>query len=149
MPSEQSEPPIHAIFEKAFNQGDYAAIEALMAPGGITHTPVWGMPNNRTGLIHLIAGFRAAFPDLHCTVEDEVIEGNRIAAHWTLRGTHEGPFLGSPPTGRTVEVQGIIFARTADGRIVENWILLDQLGMLQQLGIVPPPREVQAPVKDE
>ena len=107
------------------------------------------MPNNRMGLKHLIAGFRAAFPDLHCTVEDEIIDGDRIAAHWTLRGTHEGAFLGSPPTGRTVEVQGIFFARTAGGRIVENWIVLDQLGMLQQLGIVPPPREVQPPVNDE
>jgi steroid delta-isomerase-like uncharacterized protein len=83
--------------------------------------------------------FRTAFPDLQCTVEDEIREGDQFAAHWTMRGTHKGSFLGNPPTGRPVVVQGIIFARTDNGRIVEDWTLLDQLGILQQLGIVPPP----------
>jgi steroid delta-isomerase-like uncharacterized protein len=133
---------IHRILDKAFNQGNWAAVEELLAPGNITHAPAWGIPNNRMGFKQLIAGFRTAFPDLHCTVEDEIRERDKFAAHWTMRGTHNGLFLGNLPTGRPVEVQGIIFACTENGRIVEDWILLDQMGVLQQLGVVPPPRGV-------
>ncbi len=56
-----------------------------------------------------------------------------------MRGTHKGLFLGNPPTGRPIMVQGIIFARTENGQIVEDWTLTDQLSILQQLGLVPPP----------
>ena len=112
-------------------------------PDSIIHIPAWGMPDNRTGLKQLIASLRLAFPDLHCTIEDEIGEVNKFAAHWTMRGTHKGPFLGNQPTGRTIMAKGIIFARTENGRIIEDWILIDQMGMLQQLEIIPPPRDVQ------
>lgn len=143
MPAGQPDTLIHLILDKAFNQGKFDAVEELLAPGSISHTPPWGTPNSRNGLKLLIASFRTAFPDLHCSVEDEIREGDRFAAHWTMRGTHKGWFLGNPPTGRPVEVQGIIFARTENCRIVEDWILVDEMGTLQQLGIVPPPRDVQ------
>lgn len=130
---------VRQIFELAFNQGDLAVVDALLSPESITHIPAWGMPASRTGLKLFVSSLRTAFPDLQCTVEDEILEAGRLAAHWTLRGTHKGLFLGNPPTGRPVEVLGIIFARTANGRIVEDWILVDQMGILQQLGIVPPP----------
>jgi predicted ester cyclase len=81
--------------------------------------------------------FRTAFPDLHCTVEDEIREGDKFAAHWSMRGTHKGLFMGNPPTGRQVQVQGIFFAKFEAGKILEYWMLIDQLGLLQQLGIIP------------
>ena len=98
------------------------------------------MPASRLGLKQLIAAYRTGFPDLHCTIEDEIYQGDRLAALWAIRGTHNGLFLGNPPTGRLVEVQGIIFARTKKGQIIEDWTLIDQMGILQQLGVVPPPR---------
>jgi steroid delta-isomerase-like uncharacterized protein len=134
---------VHGIFDQAFNQGELAIVDELVAVDGVTRTVSWGLPAGRRGLKQLIATFRIAFPDLHCTVEAEIYEGDKFAACWTMRGTHQGPFLGNPPTGRPILVQGIIFARTADGRIVEDWILVDQMGLLQQLGIVPPPRDVR------
>lgn len=130
---------IHRLFEHAFNQGQYAVVDDLLAPGGIAHTATWGMPQNREGLKQLIALFRSAFPDLHCTVEDEILAGEKLAAHWTMRGTHTGRFLGNPPTNRPIAVQGMIFARTENGQIAEGWALLDQMSILQQLGIVPAP----------
>lgn len=143
-------PPLFLhIFTKAFNQGNFAAMEELLAPDSITHIPAWGMPNNRMGLKQLIASFRLAFPDLHCTVEDEIREGDKFAAHWTMRGTHKGSFFGNPPTGRMIVAKGIIFARTANGRIIEDWILVDQFGILQQIGVVPPPRDVQVQKEDQ
>ncbi|MCW5852692.1 MAG: ester cyclase [Anaerolineae bacterium] len=131
---------IRLILESAFNQGDLSAVEELLTPDSITHIPAWGLPHSRTGLQQLIASLRLAFPDLHCALEDEIREGERCAAHWTVRGTHTGLFLGNPATGKPIVAQSIIFARTADGRIVEGWLLIDQFGILQQLGIVPPPR---------
>jgi steroid delta-isomerase-like uncharacterized protein len=131
---------IRRILEDAFNQGMFAVVDELLAPAGITHTPTWGIPNNREGFKQLIAMFRSAFPDLHCTVEDEICEGDKVAAHWTMRGTHIGLLLGNPPTNRQIRIQGMLFARTENGRIAECWTMVDQMGMLQQLGIVPPPR---------
>ena len=131
---------IRRMFDTAFNQGALAAVDELVAPAGVAHTPTWGMPVNREGLKQFIAMFRSAFPDLHCTIEDEISVGDKVAAHWTMRGTNTGLFLGNPPTSRPIVAQGMIFARIENGRIVEHWTLLDQMGILQQLGIVPPPR---------
>jgi steroid delta-isomerase-like uncharacterized protein len=138
--SNRTDSLIRRIFEQAFNQGRFAVVDELVAPDGVTHTPSWGMPTTREGLKQLIAMFRSAFPDLHCAVEDEISAGGKVAAHWTIRGTHTGLFLGNPPTSRPIVAQGMIFACIENGQIAESWTLLDQMGMLQQLGIVPPPR---------
>lgn len=130
--------PLQCIFDRAFNGGDLAVVDELVAIDGVSRTISWGMPAGRVGLKQWIATFRLAFPDLHCILEDEIHVGDKVAAHWTMYGTHRGPFLGNRPTGRPIIVQGIIFARIANGQIVENWTLVDQMGMLQQLGIVPP-----------
>jgi steroid delta-isomerase-like uncharacterized protein len=139
---------VRRIFDQAFNQGDLAIVDELVAVDGVTLSLLWGLPTGRQGLKQLVIIFRTAFPDLHCTVEDEINEGHKSAAHWTMRGTHQGRFLGNPPTGRPIVVQGIIFARIENDRIVEDWILVDQMGMLQQLGIVPPPRDARVQKKD-
>jgi steroid delta-isomerase-like uncharacterized protein len=140
MSTDRTDSLFRRLFENAFNQGTFAVVDELVASNGVTHSVAWGMPHNREGLKQLIALFRSAFPDLHCTVDDEISAGDKVAAHWTMRGTHKGPFLGNPPTHRPIVVQGISFARTENGQIAEEWTLLDQMGMLQQLGIVPPPR---------
>ena len=140
MSPDRTDSLLRRLFENAFNEGTFAVVDELLAPGGITHTSTWGVPQNREGFKQLIALFRSAFPDLHCTVEDEISAGDKLAAHWTMRGTHTGAFLGNPPTRRPIAVQGMIFARTENGQIAEGWALLDQMSILQQLGIVPPPR---------
>jgi len=129
------------ILDEAFNQGNLSVVDELIAPGSTSHYLSWGVPANRMGLKRLIAIFRTAFPDLHCTVEDEITDGAKVAAHWTLRGTHQGLFLGHAPTNKSVVVQGVIYARIENGQIIENWMLIDQMGMLQQIGLVPPPRQ--------
>lgn len=137
MPSAPFHSPIHRIFDEAFNQGNLAVVDEVLAPDHFAHTAFGGAPNGPRGLKWLIAMFRNAFPDLHCIVDDQIAQGDKFAAHWTMRGTHHALFLGNPPTGKPVEVQGIIFARTENGRLVEDWTLLDQIGILQQLGVIP------------
>lgn len=126
------------LLDQAFNQGNLAIVDELVLVYCPTHIPSWGMPPNRLGLKQIIATLRTAFPDLYCTVDDEIEGENKSAALWTMRGSHQGSFLGNSPTGRLVTVQGFSFIRTADGQIVESWLLIDQMGLLQQLGIIPP-----------
>ena len=128
---------IRRIFEQAFNQGNLEVVDELVAADIDGHLASWGAPASWLGFKQMIANLRSAFPDLRCTVEDEIRQGDKLAAYWTMRGTHKGSYFGNQPTGRPIAVQGFIFARTENGRIVEDWILIDQIGLLQQLGVIP------------
>jgi steroid delta-isomerase-like uncharacterized protein len=85
-----------------------------------------------------ISMYKTAFPDLNVTVEDAIAEGDKAVTLWTMRGTHQGEIeeLG-PPTGRQVEFQGLTLHRIEGGKIVEEWDRYDNLGLMQQLGLVP------------
>jgi steroid delta-isomerase-like uncharacterized protein len=87
---------------------------------------------------NLIA-FRAAFPDWHCEIEDFVAEGDRVVNRWIGRGTHKGDFFGIPATGKSVTLTGVTEHRVENGKIVNDWSVGDQLGLMQQLGAVPSP----------
>ena len=131
---------IRRIFDQVFNQGNLDVVDELIAADIDARIASWGALASRLGLKQMIANLRSAFPDLRCVVEDEIREGDKLAAYWTMRGTHKGSYFGNQPTGRPIAVQGFIFARTADDQIVENQILIDQIGILQQIGVVPPSR---------
>jgi steroid delta-isomerase-like uncharacterized protein len=139
MSIENSNSLIQRIFNEAFNQGDLAIVDELVSPNHLAHNAFGGTPHGPQGLKWLIVMFRTAFPDLKCIIEDEIKVENQISAHWVMSGTHKGTFLGNPPTGHPVVVQGMIFARIENGQMAEDWILIDQLGILQQIGLVPPP----------
>jgi steroid delta-isomerase-like uncharacterized protein len=137
MSTNQTQSPIRRVFDEAFNQGNLAVVDELLSSDHLAHNALGGAPNGPGGLKWLIAMYRTAFPDLHCTVEDEIRGDDKVAAHWTMCGTHLGMLIGNPPTGKQMQTQGIIVARVVDGMIVEYWMLIDQFGLLQQLGIIP------------
>jgi steroid delta-isomerase-like uncharacterized protein len=85
------------------------------------------------------AAFFAAFPGLHISIEDVIAQGDKVAVRITWQGTHQGEFMGIPPTGKPVTVTGINLYRVANGKIVEEWWQEDILGLMQQLGVLPPP----------
>lgn len=117
-------------------RGDERLIDVVFTPGYQLHFP--GAPAmDARGHAHLLAGFRAAFPDLRVTVEEQVAEGDRVVNHIRLTGTHEGPFQGVPATHRRVSVTGTNLMRFEGGKIAELWGFLDALGMMQQLGVLP------------
>lgn len=80
--------------------------------------------------------FREAFADFHTTIEDQIAEGDRVVTRWRMNGTHTGEFRGIAPTGAELDVTGIGIFRFSDGKVVESWDNFDQLGMMQQLGVV-------------
>ena len=129
---------IRRVFDQSINQGNLAVLDETLAPDYHTHITIGGAPNGPQGLKLFIAIFRIAFPDLHCVVEDEIVKGDKFAVRWSMHGTHQGMFLGNPPTGKQVNVPGILFGRTENGHIIEDWILINQMEILEQIGIVPP-----------
>jgi predicted ester cyclase len=112
----------------------------LYSPDFVYHDP-FGQTTDFEGADENIAMFVTGFPDLNVAMEDEVSEGNRVVVRWTARGTHRGEFMGIPPTGNRATWTETHVCRIADGKLVEHWANLDQLGMLQQLGVIPPPEQ--------
>jgi steroid delta-isomerase-like uncharacterized protein len=124
---------------EAINAGDFAKLESLVAPDGADHAVPPGMPPTRDSAIQFLTMFRAAFPDLTYTLEDVIAEGDLVVQRATARGTMQGEFLGMPATGKSAAWGEIHIVRVKDGKIVEHWASVDQLGMLQQLGLAPAP----------
>jgi steroid delta-isomerase-like uncharacterized protein len=125
--------------EEGFNQGNLDLFDELIAPDFVNHSAPPGVPPTREGWKQMAAMFRAAFPDMHLHIEDEIAEGDQITIRFTGHGTHRGELMGIPATGKEVNFNGISIARIAGGKIVERWEEFDMMGMMVQLGVVPPP----------
>ena len=125
---------------EAFNQRDLAAADEIYAPSYVLHNPIAppDLPRGPDGVRQQHAGYLAAFPDAQITVEDLIAEGDRVAVRVTVRGTHQGTFIGVAPTGRRVTLEAITIYRVDAGKIVEDWTIADIPGLLQQLGASAP-----------
>jgi predicted ester cyclase len=115
------------------------AADALMARDYVGHFP--GLPpvQGLEAWKPLASGaYLSAFPDLHSTLEDVIAEGDKVVGRFTSRATHKGPLMGVPATGRPVTFGSIVIQRFADGKILEEWHQDDMMGILQQIGAIPP-----------
>ncbi len=140
MSVEDNKALIRRIPEEVYNEGNLAVADEVIAAAYVEHFPLPpGWPSGLEGLKQFITVLRAAFPDFRYTVEDEIAEGEKVVIRLSASGTHRGEFLGIPPTGNQAAWTEIHVCRIADGRLVEHWANLDQLGMMQQLGVIPPP----------
>jgi len=126
------------VFEEVWNKGNLAVADEVWANNFVGHAAPDEIKGPE-GVRQFFSVFRSAFPDLQFTIEDQIAEGDKVVTRWTLRGTHEGEFQGIAPTGKQMAMTGITVQRIAGGRIVEGWTNRDALGMLVQLGVVPPP----------
>ena len=142
MSAEQNKALSRKLYEEIFSQGNTALIEQIFAVDYVNHDtsgPPGGWPHGPQGFHAVSGAYRGAFPDLQFTIEALVAEGDRVVTRWAARGTNSGSFAGMPPTGKAVVVSGISIERIADGKIAESWVNFDQMGMLQQLGVIPTP----------
>ena len=112
-------------------------LDEVYAPDVVWHEPdqeIRGLEQTK----QFVSTYETVFPDMNVTVEDVIAEGDKVVTRVTLRGTHEGETEEfGPPTGRQVEVKGITISRIEGGKIVEEWNSYDNLGVMQQLGLVP------------
>lgn len=118
---------------------DHIDFRPLATDDFVRHDPNMGETHGPDGERQLVLMYRAAFPDLTFEVEHLVVEGDMVVAHLTARGTHRGELLGIQPTEREISVSVMDLFRAADGRISEQWTVMDALGMMQQLGAIPTP----------
>jgi steroid delta-isomerase-like uncharacterized protein len=119
MTIEENKALVRRFVDEGQSAGNIDAIDELCSPEFVNHSAPSGMPPNREGVKQVTAMFRQAFPDSYFTVEDMIAEGDKVATHKTFHGTHEGEFMGMPPTGRRVSMELIDIVRISEGRVVE------------------------------
>ena len=138
MSTEQNKVNVRRGFEEAINQRKLAVFDELLAPNYVNHNMPAPQPGPE-GMKAVIGMFLTAFPDFQVTVEDVVAEGDRVFSRGYFTGTHRGDFQGIPPTGKQIKAGYIDAWRAENGKFVENWVQLDMMGLMQQLGVMPAP----------
>ncbi len=116
-----------------FNEGRLDRLGELVAPDYVLHDAPPGTPAGPEAIRQVVTMFRAAFPDLKITIEDQVAEGDRVCSLATTRGTHRGTIFGIAATGRTIAMTGLTLVRITHGRVAESWVKNDVLGLMNQL----------------
>lgn len=144
MPAEQNEATVRTWCEEAWNKGNVESQAHIFAPDytWAELPPPFGTDSK--GLMSFVEAFRAAFPDLHFSLEDMVSNGEKVVWRVEGGGTQRGEFMGIPPTGRSFKVSAIIISRFENGLWREDHVCWDRLGMLQQLGVIPMPEAAVA-----
>ena len=133
--SEQNKMRMRRAINEVWNGENFTAVNELVTSDVVLHLSRPGDEiHGREGVSQFYAELHAAFPDIHFTIEDQLADGDKVVTRWICRGTHKGEFQGMPPTGKQINVTGIDIDRIADGKVVECWPVMDELGMLQQLG---------------
>lgn len=136
--SEQKKMFSRRLIEEVWSQGNFAVVDELVASDYVGHSssPA-GETHGREGYRQFYAMLREAFPDIRFTIEDQITEGDKVVTRWTARATHQGEFFGIPPTGKQGTVTGISIDRITEGKVAECWTNADDLGLMQQLGVIP------------
>ena len=139
MGTQENKATARRFLEEVINQGNVSVIDETSSPNFVDHSLPPGVPAGNEGFRAFITMFRTAFPDLHYTIDDEIAEGDRIVHRTTARGTMKGDFQGMPASGKTATWSEIHITRFESGKAVEHWGVVDQLGMLAQLGFAQAP----------
>jgi steroid delta-isomerase-like uncharacterized protein len=136
---EENKALVTRLSEEIWNQGKVELCDDLFPDNYVAHQPAFGDPEPRgpKSVADFVQLFRAGFPDIHIEILDVFGSGDQVAWRLSWSGTHTGDYLGMPPTGRTIDVAVIGVNRIVEGKIVEAWGVVDHLGALQQLGVMP------------
>jgi predicted ester cyclase len=146
MSAEENKAVARREIEELYNRGgSLDAAEEIYAPDYLGHEPTIGEIRGVEGAKQYAATMRLAFPDLSCTVADQVAEWDKVVTRFSARGTHQGETeaLG-PATGNRMGITGVTIVRVSGGKVAESWDHYDALGMMQQLGLVPEPEQARA-----
>jgi len=140
MPAEENKALVRRWIEEAFNRGNVNIVSELFATNYVNHDPgTPGLSQGPEGAKQFVTRYRSAFPDARITIEEMFAEGDKVVTRWTASGTQRGSLPGIPATGKQSTVSGITISRIMGGKIAEDYLNWDTLGMLQQLGVFPAP----------
>jgi steroid delta-isomerase-like uncharacterized protein len=140
MTPEENNAIAEKFFNSVWNKGDFSVLDTLISPDAVDHSTVGGKPKAEKGSASfraIVSMFRKAMPDIQLTIDDEIFTGDRVVHRWTLNGTDNGGVMGMPPSRKQLTFSGITTVRMENGKIVERWVNIDELGLMQQLGAVP------------
>jgi steroid delta-isomerase-like uncharacterized protein len=136
MTSSQNAATVLQMLDAAWNRGDTSVLHTTVAEDHIDHDDN-GDDIGRDHLVQAILAYRAAFPDMRMSFDDQIADGDKVVTRWTANGTHQGQLDAIPATGRLARISGIFIHQLTDGEITESWTSFDRLGLLQQLGVIP------------
>jgi steroid delta-isomerase-like uncharacterized protein len=139
MSSETNQSVVRNVFDMLIS-GDTVNVEKYFAPNWVNHDPSLPPLQGLEGAKQLIDMW-SALTDRKIGVEDILTEGDKVAMRFNFSGKHTGTLMGIPPTGKTIHILGTGIFRVVDGKLTDNWVNIDALGMLQQLGVVPMPNQ--------
>ena len=140
MSTEQNKQIVQRALDELWNKGNLAAADELYAASYIGHNPASPQPlQGAQGIQQFVGMFRTAFSNIQTIVEDQMAEGDKVVTRWQTSAVHTGDLMGIPASGKPGVVTGISINQVVAGRIVAEWTNWDQLGMLQQIGVIPTP----------
>lgn len=147
MSAEQSKALVWRFYEELWNNRKISVADQIYAPDCVTHQLVSGAepagaPRSPESIKHHVTEWLTGFPDLRFEVEQMLGEGELVMSRSVMRGTHLGKWLGIPPSGKQVSIRMIVTHRVVNGRIAEDWVLVEALGFFQQLGLLPETEDV-------
>ena len=138
MSAKENKANARRMIGKVWSQGNLDLVDELVDANYVFHDPMVPDVRGPEGLKQLVTMYRTAYPDLQFTVEDALADGDKVIHRWTCAGTHQGELMGIPATGKHTTTSGINIIRFEGGKAVEEWARWDSLGLLQQLGVIPP-----------
>ena len=139
MPESENKAVVQRFIDEVLNQGKLETADEIVAEDFVELDPLPGQRQGRGGLKEIVTLLRTAFPDMHWSVDETIAAGEKVVTRFTWTGTHKGDFLGIPATGRPVSVKGVVIDRIVGGKMTDSRILMDNFGMMQQLGVISPP----------
>ena len=144
MSTELNKAVVRRYYEEVLNGRDPGVLDQLAVSDYDEHSPFPGQPNGIEGLKARAGALLAAFNPYVFTLHEVVAEGDTVVVRWNNTATHSGSFMGIPPSGRVLTISGIDVHRLRDGRMAEHWHVVEELQMLQQLGVIPTPEGAPA-----
>lgn len=132
---------IRHFVDEIITQGKIDTAAQYVWEDVVEQVPMPGQGPGLDGLKDAVRAMRAGFPDIVFSIQEQITEGDKVVSRFEWTGTHRGEFLGVPATGRPVKVWGIVIDRVKDGRIKDTRIIMDTLGLMSQLGVLPPPHQ--------
>jgi len=131
---------VNGFTEEVLNRGNIDAAGKYFWDDMVEQVPLPGQGPGIEGLKDVLRGMKAAFPDIHWKIEEQIAEGDKVVTRFEWTGTHRGTFFGVPATGRPVKVWGVVIDRLENGKIKDTRIIMDALGLMMQMGAFPAPQ---------